>query len=289
MKVFCWSVSLLVLAGIVFFNDETKGSANTKPGTTDPVGCYTRTITPDLCTCEGQSGHGEYPRNDWNLLGNGTIKPKNGSVVCTYTPQITCLIEELIPENCPECDWDLDGFLDVNCGGNDCNDNCYECNPGSEEVCGDGLNNDCDGQTDESDCECPSGQVKPHKECNGVSCIQMGGCGYDSACSLEEPPACDPGCGWSCPLQCCVCGGGNCYSPILVDVMGNGFRLTDFNGGVRFDLGSDGTKENLAWTAPGADDAFLALDRNGNGGIDNGTELLGTLHHSVPRQAATGS
>jgi hypothetical protein len=64
-------------------------------------------------------------------------------------------------------------------------------------------------------------------------------------------------------------------SPIIIDVGGNGFHLSGLSDPVIFDFDGNRKPLTMAWTARGEDDAFLALDRNGNGTIDNSMELFG--------------
>jgi hypothetical protein len=64
-------------------------------------------------------------------------------------------------------------------------------------------------------------------------------------------------------------------SPIIIDLDRGGFELTSATNGVLFDIDADGVPEQMAWTAPDTGDAFLALDRNENGWIDDGRELFG--------------
>lgn len=62
-------------------------------------------------------------------------------------------------------------------------------------------------------------------------------------------------------------------SPLIVDLDGDGVETTNIANGVYFDHDGNGFAEKSAWV--GKDDGLLVRDINGNGQIDNGTELFG--------------
>jgi hypothetical protein len=63
-------------------------------------------------------------------------------------------------------------------------------------------------------------------------------------------------------------------TPIALDLDGNGVRTLSVDAGAVFDVNADGKAESVGWLSSA--DAWLALDRNGNGLIDDGSELFGS-------------
>ncbi|HYH05491.1 MAG TPA: hypothetical protein VEK11_00390 [Thermoanaerobaculia bacterium] len=83
------------------------------------------------------------------------------------------------------------------------------------------------------------------------------------------------------PPDSTPCGDFECNpSPIIISLRGD-YHLTSAEEGVSFDIDADGMNDRISWTRAGAELAFLALDRNGNGRIDDGSELFG--NHTVLR------
>jgi Ca2+-binding RTX toxin-like protein len=62
-------------------------------------------------------------------------------------------------------------------------------------------------------------------------------------------------------------------SPLVLDLDGDGVETINVDVGVHFDHDGNGIAEATGWI--GSDDGLLVWDRNGNGKIDNGSELFG--------------
>ena len=158
-------------------------------------------------------------------------------------------------------DNDGDGFgVGAHClGAQDCDDFHYYVNPGTDW--------DQDGYDSCFDCQDNDPWVNPGAD----PCFQdVGTSSTDKNCNgLPDWYECNA-------------------SPILIDVAGDGFALTGGAGGVIFDLDGDGTPERLSWTSAGSDDAWLALDRDGDGTIDDGRELFGNFTPQPPSATPNG-
>lgn len=61
--------------------------------------------------------------------------------------------------------------------------------------------------------------------------------------------------------------------PLVLDLRGQGLLTTGIEQGVLFDLDADGRLDQISSVGQGS--VFVALDRNGNGVIDDGRELFG--------------
>jgi len=119
------------------------------------------------------------------------------------------------------------------------------------------------------------------QNCPIASCV-MGFVGKESL-DIPTPLLPNPTCCNSLERLECINGGGewvesncSCTSPVVIDVAGNGFNLTNPANGVSFDIVGNGVSQLISWTSRDSDDAWLVFDRNRNGRIDDGRELFGS-------------
>lgn len=74
-------------------------------------------------------------------------------------------------------------------------------------------------------------------------------------------------------------------SPLVLDLDGDGVETVGLDSNIHFDHNGDGFKETTGWA--GADDGLLVLDRNGDGQINDGSELFGNNTQLANGQAAS--
>lgn len=111
-------------------------------------------------------------------------------------------------QTCGQChDADSDGFEDSSCGGNDCDDSQASVHPGAAEICGDGIDQDCDGQDEQCQCQDMDGDGHTPISCGGLDCDdtnpsifpdaeEICGDGIDQDCNGADMPCMpDEGCG----------------------------------------------------------------------------------------------
>jgi hypothetical protein len=242
------------------------------------------------------------------MVQTATIQKVNATIdsngVCHYgTPQFptaswTC---ECPPPSCAGC-IACEKCVNNKCV-NSCTGNCSTCGvdgvcEGSAEACSgcavcSGSSNNFNCEADSEDCgNCGTCTVTgTDGTCSGLGDEACAGC---LACTSDGGKYnCQPDDGYCDPGDKC-CPGGDCdpgkctVCPIVLDAFNEGYHLTSLASGVRFTVLPGGPLQQMSWTDANWRNGWLALDRNGDGTIDDFTELFGNYTAQPPSNTPNG-
>jgi hypothetical protein len=216
------------------------------------------------------NGHG------WDYVAKNFTEGLPGPTTCdlqvvdAHLPDYaSCgMAENAPPPDVPTCtNGTVLGFSDTGqsgaytCGGAVCDGCNSNCNNYAPQKCGGSGGGGGGGS-----CQHPCGNA-----ClDGETCPFGGGA---PTCQFE-------GEGW---VPCCPYG-----SPVVIDAFGEGFHLTGLTKGVKFRVLPEESPYQTSWTDPAWHNGWLALDRNGNGKIDDFTELFGNFTAQPPTDDPNG-
>lgn len=136
----------------------------------------------------------------------------------------------------------------------------------------------------ESQNDCAGGLLCVNWACEPPSPPTCGPAGTNCTNSNCVPPTCPDMQDWN-PALC------ECYqysTPIVIDTDGSGFHLTSAANGVLFDFFGNGKPIQIAWTAQGSTNGWLALDREGTGLISSAKDLFGNITPQPPSNNPNG-
>jgi hypothetical protein len=207
------------------------------------------------------AGHpwGDYISMNW-VEGLPAPTQCDINVIKSHLPDYSaCIQAQASPPDVPSCTNGTSvGFLDTGqsssytCSGSPCTGCNSACNNFASAPCPDSGSGGGGGTTCSQWC--------------GSVCMDTASC----SCPGESPTCVQNSGGWfpNCNNSC---------TPIVLDAFDDGFHFTNIDHGVKFRVTANGPLLQMSWPDQEFRNGWLALDRNGNGKIDDFTELFGNM------------